>query len=488
LNVQLDLKILGWLLVGVGAVQIAPLVAALASREPALPFVASALAAIVFGLSIGLAAKPAEPSMRLRDGFLVVAFSWILASTLGALPYLLTGTLEPVDALFESIAGFTTTGSTVMRDIEAAPRGLLLWRSLTQWLGGMGIIVFAIAIVPMLGIGGMQLFKAEMPGVGLDKLRPRIVETARRLLFIYLAFTGIAFLVYALLGMSLFEALCHALTTFSTGGFSTRNASFAAFASPALEWAAIFFMLLAGINFTLHYRLLSGQVRTVAAHSELRYFLGLVFGASLLVAWFVAGSDWPDLTTLRSALFQVVSITTTTGYGSADYETWPVVTSLILLALMTMGGMAGSTAGGVKGLRVLLLRRGPAGRSHRRGRGLRPGDGDLGRADLTVQRGAGLRSRGPYRSLRAPALEREADPLRVHDRRPPRALHGPGLVPAQLLAGVGDVPSSAACIRVRASTRIGRAVAKLRRTKPSPGSPKLRPSESARRARSRKKS
>jgi trk system potassium uptake protein TrkH len=358
LNVQLDLKILGWLLVGVGAVQIAPLVAALASREPALPFVASALAAIVFGLSIGLAAKPAEPSMRLRDGFLVVAFSWILASTLGALPYLLTGTLEPVDALFESIAGFTTTGSTVMRDIEAAPRGLLLWRSLTQWLGGMGIIVFAIAIVPMLGIGGMQLFKAEMPGVGLDKLRPRIVETARRLLFIYLAFTGIAFLVYALLGMSLFEALCHALTTFSTGGFSTRNASFAAFASPALEWAAIFFMLLAGINFTLHYRLLSGQVRTVAAHSELRYFLGLVFGASLLVAWFVAGSDWPDLTTLRSALFQVVSITTTTGYGSADYETWPVVTSLILLALMTMGGMAGSTAGGVKGLRVLLLARG----------------------------------------------------------------------------------------------------------------------------------
>jgi trk system potassium uptake protein TrkH len=287
-----------------------------------------------------------------------VAFSWILASTLGALPYLLTGTLEPVDALFESIAGFTTTGSTVMRDIEAAPRGLLLWRSLTQWLGGMGIIVFAIAIVPMLGIGGMQLFKAEMPGVGLDKLRPRIVETARRLLFIYLAFTGIAFLVYALLGMSLFEALCHALTTFSTGGFSTRNASFAAFASPALEWAAIFFMLLAGINFTLHYRLLSGQVRTVAAHSELRYFLGLVFGASLLVAWFVAGSDWPDLTTLRSALFQVVSITTTTGYGSADYETWPVVTSLILLALMTMGGMAGSTAGGVKGLRVLLLARG----------------------------------------------------------------------------------------------------------------------------------
>jgi trk system potassium uptake protein TrkH len=296
--------------------------------------------------------------MRLRDGFLVVAFSWILASTLGALPYLLTGTLEPVDALFESIAGFTTTGSTVMRDIEAAPRGLLLWRSLTQWLGGMGIIVFAIAIVPMLGIGGMQLFKAEMPGVGLDKLRPRIVETARRLLFIYLAFTGIAFLVYALLGMSLFEALCHALTTFSTGGFSTRNASFAAFASPALEWAAIFFMLLAGINFTLHYRLLSGQVRTVAAHSELRYFLGLVFGASLLVAWFVAGSDWPDLTTLRSALFQVVSITTTTGYGSANYETWPVVTSLILLALMTMGGMAGSTAGGVKGLRVLLLARG----------------------------------------------------------------------------------------------------------------------------------
>jgi trk system potassium uptake protein TrkH len=358
LNVQLDLKILGWLLVGVGAVQTAPLVAALASREPALPFVASALAAIVFGLSIGLAAKPAEPGMRLRDGFLVVAFSWILASGFGALPYLLTGTLEPVDALFESIAGFTTTGSTVMRDIEAAPHGLLLWRSLTQWLGGMGIIVFAIAIVPMLGIGGMQLFKAEMPGVTLDKLRPRIVETARRLLFIYLGLSAAAFLIYALLGMSLFEALCHALTTLSTGGFSTRNASFAAFASPALEWACIVFMLLAGINFTLHYRLISGQLRAVAAHSELRYFLGLVAGSTLLVAWFVAGSEWPDLATLRSALFQVVSITTTTGYGSADYETWPVVTSLILLALMTMGGMAGSTAGGVKGLRVLLLAQG----------------------------------------------------------------------------------------------------------------------------------
>jgi trk system potassium uptake protein TrkH len=344
-NLQLDLKILGWLLVGLGGIQTAPLFAALLLGEPGPPFVASALVAVIFGLSIALVAQPTDRSLRLRDGFLVVSFSWLIASAFGALPYLLTNALGPVDALFESVAGFTTTGSSVLEGIEQAPRSLLLWRAMTQWLGGMGIIVFAIAIVPMLGIGGMQLFQAEMPGPTVDKLRPRIVTTARRLLLVYVGFTGAAALAYLLAGMSLYEAICHALTTLSTGGFSTRQQSIGGFGSPAIEWIAIFFMLLGGINFALHYRVLTGQVWRLLEDRELAYFVAVVSVAGFAIVWLLEGIGLQGEPALRTALFQVVSVVTTTGFGTSDFERWPVLAAVSLLQLMILGGMAGLLLG-----------------------------------------------------------------------------------------------------------------------------------------------
>lgn len=354
MNLQLDLKILGWLLVGMGAIQAAPLLVALGFGEPLLPFVASATSAIAVGLALALSAQPPGSHLRLRDGFVVVSFAWVLASLFGALPYLLTDVLAPLDALFESVAGFTTTGSTVIDHIEEAPRSLLLWRALTQWLGGMGIIVFAIAIVPMLGIGGMQLFQAEMPGPTVEKLRPRIVETARRLLLVYVGFTASAAALYAVAGMDPFEALCHALTTLSTGGFSTRDGSVGAFDSAAIDWLVIFFMTLGGINFALHYRLLSGRFRQVLADTEFGYFLSLLCVATFVVVWLLRGTGLEGEEALRKAAFHVVSIVTTTGYGTDDYVRWPPLAGVVLLQLMVLGGMAGSTSGGLKGLRVLL--------------------------------------------------------------------------------------------------------------------------------------
>jgi trk system potassium uptake protein TrkH len=263
-----------------------------------------------------------------------------------------TETLGGVDAIFESVAGFTTTGSTVMTQIEGAPRALLLWRSLTQWLGGMGIILFAVALMPLLGVGGMQLFKAEVPGPVADKLTPRVAVTARRLWLIYVGFTGVEWVLLVAAGMTRYEALCHSLTTMSTGGFSTLDGSIGGFESALIEWIIIVFMMLAGVNFVLHYRLLTGRISSVLRDAELRYYLLLLGGAALIVYWALVHTI--ELGSFRTALFQVVSITTTTGYTTVNFEGWPAIALLVLLQLMILGGMAGSTSGGVKSLRVLI--------------------------------------------------------------------------------------------------------------------------------------
>jgi trk system potassium uptake protein TrkH len=276
----------------------------------------------------------------------------VLASVFGSLPYDLTDTLEPIDSLFESVSGFTTTGSTVMLHTEGVPRALLLWRAITQWIGGMGIILFAVALMPLLGIGGMHLFKAEVPGPVADKLTPRIAETARRLWFIYVGFTAIEWIALVVAGMAPYQALCHALTTVSTGGFSTRDDSIGGFNSPLVEWIIIVFMVLASINFVIHYRLLTGRIRVALRDTELRYYLLLLAGATGVVIWAV--SDASEATSVRVALFQVVSIATTTGYATTDFEKWPTLALLVILQLMFLGGMAGSTSGGVKSLRTLI--------------------------------------------------------------------------------------------------------------------------------------
>ncbi len=293
--------------------------------------------------------------INFREAFVTVTFSWTAVAIAGALPYVLSGTIPSLSqALFESMSGFTTTGSSVLTDIETVLPGILLWRSLTQWLGGMGFIVLGVAILPYLGVGGMQLFRLEAPGPTADRLRPRIRETAKLLWLVYAGLTIALAVLFALAGMSVFDAVNHAFTTMPTGGFSTRNASMAAF-SPVIQWITILFMFLAGTSFTLHYRTLTRHANAYAGNSEWRLYAGIILVATALVALLTFTPGAPLERTLREATFQVVSIVTTTGYGSADYALWAPAAQIVLFLLFFLGGMAGSTAGGMKMIRVLLV-------------------------------------------------------------------------------------------------------------------------------------
>jgi trk system potassium uptake protein TrkH len=260
-----------------------------------------------------------------------------------------------VDAFFESVSGFTTTGSSILTNIESVSKGLLFWRSFIQWLGGMGIIVLSVAILPFLGVGGMQLYRAEVPSPVPDKLKPRIRDTATILWKVY-ALISLAEIFFLMIGgVSLFDAMCHAFTTMPTGGFSTKNASIAHFDSVYFDTVIIVFMLLAGINFSLHYQFLRGKPLAFWRDSECRFFLGTVLFLIAVVTFDVYGTVYETVgRALRYGAFQVVSIVTTTGYATADYELWPTMSQLILLLCMFLGASAGSTGGGMKCLRVML--------------------------------------------------------------------------------------------------------------------------------------
>lgn len=291
-----------------------------------------------------------------REGMAIVAVGWTVVGLLGALPfYLGNGCSLFVDAFFESISGFTTTGSSVLTNIEAVSKGLLFWRAFIQWLGGMGIIVLSVAILPFLGIGGMQLYKAEVPSPVPDKLKPRIRDTAMILWKVY-ALISLAQVVLLMIGgMDLYDAICHTFTTMPTGGYSTKNASIAHFNSVYLDSVIIVFMLLAGINFSLHYQFLRGKPLAFWKDPECRFFLGAVVLITLVVSFDVYGTVYKTLDqAIRYSTFQVVSIITTTGYATADYEKWPVMSQFILLLCMFFGASAGSTGGGVKAVRVMV--------------------------------------------------------------------------------------------------------------------------------------
>lgn len=300
--------------------------------------------------------------LSVREGYAVVSLAWLAIGAVGALPFLLTGTVgSPVAALFESVSGFTTTGATVFAEIESLPRGILFWRSLTQWIGGMGIIVLGVAVLPFLGVGGMQLFRAEVPGPTPERLQPRIAQTAKLLWYVYAGLTAAEAGLLLLGGLSPFDAVTHAFTTLSTGGFSPRNASIASFDSAYVHYVVIAFMYLAGVSFTLHYAALHRGWRSYLENHEWRFFSVVVAGAALLLlaATLAGGYAAPGEAAFRDALFQAVSIATTTGYVTADYETWSLGAQVVLLLLMFGGGMAGSTAGGMKMVRVeTLLRHG----------------------------------------------------------------------------------------------------------------------------------
>lgn len=354
------LHILGAFLFIIGLLMAIPLACALHYGEgDGQAFLLSLLTTSGTGLLLYLLGKPRGGRALLghREGFLIVTASWVLVSFFGGLPYLLHGTLPTlVDAYFETMSGFTTTGATVIGKIEGLPHGILLWRSMTQWLGGMGIIILSVAILPFLGIGGRQLFKAEVPGPVKDKLEPRIAETARTLWIIYIIITIVGFIFLLGGGMTLFDAVNHIFCAMATGGFSTKDSSIAWFESAYIEGVLVAFMVIAGMNFTLHYKLLTGDFRTFSRDSEARFFLGTIVLATLLVTLDLRFNILADLgRAFRLAIFQVVSVITTTGFVTDNFARWPALSQVILVSLMFIGGSAGSTGGAIKCVRIMLV-------------------------------------------------------------------------------------------------------------------------------------
>jgi len=353
------LYVVGVLIIFFGLTMLVPLVFGLyfgdSSVEPLLDAMAlTTISGLLFYLFFR---KERASNISQREGMAIVAVCWTAVGFFGALPFYLSGDQWSfVDAIFESVSGFTTTGASILTDIEALPHGLLMWRSYIQWLGGMGIIVLTIAILPFLGVGGMQLYKAEVPSPVPDKLKPRIRDTAVILWQVYALFSFAEVVLLMLGGMTLFDALCHAFTTMPTGGFSTKNASMAHFDSVYLDGVVILFMVLAGINFSLHYQMLRGKPLAFWKDAECRFFL---ITLAILIAVVSLDLYWASIydtfgQALHHGMFQIVSIVTTTGFATADYEQWSAMSQLILLGCMFIGASAGSTGGGMKCLRIML--------------------------------------------------------------------------------------------------------------------------------------
>lgn len=295
--------------------------------------------------------------MSTRDGFLFVTLSWVCAAFIGSMPFYFSGAVPDfTNAFFETMSGFSTTGASILTQIEAMPRSIMFWRSLTHWLGGMGIVVLTVAILPILGIGGLQLLKAEAPGPTVDKITPRITETAKLLWFIYVGFTITETVLLMLGGMDLFDAFTHTFGTLATGGFSTKNASIGHYNSAYIDGVITIFMVLAGINFSLHFRLLTGKVRYLLHDTEFKAYLIIYIGATILLTINLNSNYYTSLgESFRYASFQAASILTTTGYATYDFEKWPFFSQSILFILMFIGGSSGSTGGGIKVIRIVTL-------------------------------------------------------------------------------------------------------------------------------------
>ena len=329
----------------------------------------SGLITLLIGGSAMLYTRNHKKEMNKREGYIVVAFGWIVMALSGTLPYILTETIPNfTNAFFETMSGFTTTGASILKDIEVVPEGILFWRSLTHWIGGMGIIVLAVAILPLLGIGGMQLFAAEAPGPSADKLHPRITDTAKRLWLIYLGYTVAETILLKAAGMSFFDAINHSLSTLSTGGFSTKNASVAYWNDkPLIQYIIITFMFLAGTNFVLSYFAFKGKISKILQDEEFKLyfkFISVFTTVAAIIIYFnadmsISSIEHPQVlgageSAFRHGLFQVLAIVTTTGFVTADYTLWTPFLTLFFFGLMFLGGSAGSTSGGIKIVRHLI--------------------------------------------------------------------------------------------------------------------------------------
>jgi trk system potassium uptake protein len=358
MNFKIILRVLGLILFVEGISMLLALVVALIYNEYDIPaFIISAAVCLVTGGMIVLFTAKSPRDIGKREGYIIVTAVWLIFSFFGSLPYIISGAIPNfTNAFFETISGFTTTGSSILSDIESLPHGILFWRSITQWLGGMGIIVLSLAVLPVFGIGGMQLFMAEVPGPTPSKMSPRIRQTARTLWRIYLIFTVAETLLLWLGGMNLFDSVCHSFTTMATGGFSTKQASIDHWSSPFIHYVTILFMFLAGTNFTISYLALTGNFKKVFYDEEFKFYALFVAGFTLVIFAGLLITDSIGIEqAFRDSLFQVISIMTTTGYVTADYLTWEPILIVLIFALFFFGGSAGSTGGSIKIMRIVLL-------------------------------------------------------------------------------------------------------------------------------------
>ncbi len=371
LNYQIILHVMGLLLLcNGGFMLLATLVSYIYDDGVTLEISTAALVTLFTGTLLMFTTRGHSKEVKKREGYIIVTFGWIFMALSGSLPYLISESIPTfTNAFFETMSGYTTTGASILNDIEAIPKGILFWRSLTHWIGGMGIIVLAIAILPLLGIGGMQLFSAESPGPSADKLKPRITDTAKRLWLIYVSYTVAETILLWVAGMTFFDAINHAFSTLSTGGFSTKNASLAYWNdNPAIQYIIILFMLLAGSNFVLSYFAFKGQVQKILHDDEFKWYMFFIFGftaISALVVYFqadvaISSIEHPMVwgegeSAFRHSLFQVLTVITTTGFVSADYTMWTPFLTILYFGLFFLGGSAGSTAGGVKVMRHIIM-------------------------------------------------------------------------------------------------------------------------------------
>ena len=321
------------------------------------PLLYSSVLSFNLGIIIWWLTRKVKKELSKRDGYIIVTFGWLIMGMSGCLPFLLSGTIDSIpSALFETISGYTTTGASILNDVEALTPGIMLWRSMTQWIGGMGIIVLTVAILPLLGVGGMELFTAESPGPSSVKIHAKITDTAKRLWLIYILITGAEVVLLKFAGMSWLDAINHSFTTVSTGGFSTKNASIAAFENPLIEYIISGFMLIGGINFTIIYFLCKFSFRKAAENEEFRVYLGIVSSFVILITTtLILTTDDQIEKSFRQAFFQVTTIVTTTGFSTSNYATWTPFAYMLIVFLMFVGGSAGSTAGGVKVARHLII-------------------------------------------------------------------------------------------------------------------------------------
>ena len=360
INSKVIINVIGGLLLIMGVLMLTSIGFSIYYKEDLTPILLSSAITLGIGVALKILTKNSKDAeIKKRDGYLIVTLSWLSMAIFATLPYLISGSIPSIaNAFFESLSGLTTTGASILDNIEELPKGILFWRSMTQWLGGMGIIVLTIAILPMLGIGGMELFVAEAPGPTKDKIHPRIKETAKRLWIIYLALTIGETIMLMLAGMSFYDAINHSLTTNSTGGFSTKQDSVAYFNSPVIETIIIFFMFFAGTNFTLLYFALKGKFKNIFKNDEFKWYLFAVIGLILVVTPIVYYNNISGYSfgrSFRAVSFQVVSIITTTGYASGDFTTWGPLAEFVFFLLLFSGASAGSTSGGIKIVRIVLL-------------------------------------------------------------------------------------------------------------------------------------